>query len=74
MYELRAVVRTFYQIMADDWTDGHLQLAAIAVAGGSRKTCLCALKQFVKRNDRSATVADTLNDSMYVVASRKRGR
>ena len=73
MYESRAVVRTFYKITSDEWSDGPLQLASRAVAGGSRKTYLSALKQFIKRSERSATVDSALNESMSVFTRRKRG-
>ena len=74
MYEFWAVVQTFYHITADEWYDGHLQLAARAVARGTRRTYMSALKQFVKRSDRSTTLADAFNESMSVFAIRKRGR
>ena len=74
MYEFRAVVRTFYKIISDEWSDGPLQLASRAVAGGTRKTYLSALKQFIKRSESSATVDSALNESMSIFARRKRGR
>ena len=50
-YDFRAVVRTFCKITSDECTDGPLQLAARAVAGGFPKN-LSALKQFVKRSEK----------------------
>ena len=52
MHEVRAVVRTFYQITSDEWSDAPLQLASKAVARGSRKAYLSALKRFIKRSEK----------------------
>ena len=67
-------IRTYFSVSSDEWSDGPLQLAARAIALGSRETYMSALRQFAKNSVSSDTLEDALNKRMCAIARRKRGR
>ena len=65
-------IRTFVSISSDEWSDRPLQLAARAIAPGSRETYLSALRQFAKHSKPTDTLEEALNNKMCAIARHKR--